>query len=77
MQIKTQFDIGQEVWLIHENKSTKTTVGAININVLSKDTINIIYHLGWEEDFEGEDFLIKSVSGKRLFSTKEELIKSL
>ena len=68
MTIETKFNIGDEVWFIYKDRCQHSKVESIRVykhNSISKIEIN--YHLN------GIDWLPE----ERLFSTKEELLKSL
>lgn len=65
MTISTKYDIGDMVWLMHENRCVSKKVEDIRIDV---DNMYIQYI------FDGGDIWL---SEKHIFSTKEELLKSL
>ena len=71
MTIETKYNIGDEVWLMKENKPTKRVVDFIEIIAASTTSKSFIqYGLKIEGDVE-------RVVESRLFPTKEELLKSL
>lgn len=68
MQINTKFNINDEVYAIMRNKIQKYIIATIDIFIGLNNEIQIEYSVNgdtgnWEED--------------KLFSSKEELIKSL
>ena len=65
MTISTKYDIGDTVWFMHDNKCVSKKVENIKIDV---DNMYIQYI------FNGYGICL---SEKHLFSTKEELLKSL
>ena len=68
MEIKTKFNINDEVWFIYDNKVIKRKIVRINIEIESEQ--RTIYRL---------NPCINNVllEEKNLFPTKEELLKSL
>ena len=71
MTIETKFNIGDEVWFMKENKPTKKVVDFIEIIAASTTSKSFIqYGLKME-------VVVERVTEKYLFSTKEELLKSL
>lgn len=71
MIIETKYNIGQEVWLMKENKPTTQVVDFIEIIAASTTSKSFIqYGLKMEG-------VVERVTENHLFSTKEELIKSL
>lgn len=65
MTISTKYNIGETVWFMHDNKCVSKKIVNIRIDV---DDLCIIYVFN-----ENGMWL----SEKRLYSTKEELLKSL
>lgn len=68
MNIDTVFDINDEVFVMNKNKVKKFSIVGITINAGLKSVICVLYQLNgyignWKES--------------ELFSSKEELIKSL
>lgn len=71
MKIETKHNIGDEVWLMKENKPAKQVVDFIEIIVASATSESFIrYGLKMEG-------LVKRVTENHLFPTKEELLNSL
>lgn len=72
MEIKTKYNIGDEVWAIVDNEIQKSKVFGFRILILAKTTephyIDIVYSLQKGFDWVSED---------KIFSTKQELINSL
>ena len=78
MEIKTAFNPGDKVWVIHEGKAKQLSIRTIKIELNSKDSVfNAIIvenyvNIGTETEYKAkifEDYLC--------FSTREELINSL
>ena len=65
MTISTKYNIGDTVWFMHDNKCVSKKVENINIDV---------YHKYVQYMFDENSIWL---SEKHLFSTKEELLKSL
>lgn len=65
MTISTKYDIGDMVWFMHDNICVLKKVENINIDVC---------HMYIQYMFDENDIWL---SEKHLFSTKEELLKSL
>lgn len=65
MTISTKYDIGDTVWFMHDNRCVLKKVENINIDVC---------HMYIQYMFDENDIWL---SEKHLFSTKEELLKSL
>lgn len=71
MVIKTKYNIGDEVWVMYDNKPSKRAVDFIEIIVASTTSKGFIqYGLKMEG-------VVERMTEKYLFSTKEELLKSL
>ena len=73
MEIKTKFDLWQEVFFLHNNKVHSFQIDSISVRVIAlgggEEEIEISYQLnGLTTDRFDE---------KDLFATKEELLKSL
>ena len=67
MTIETKYNIGDEVWAIVENKVCQYHILNITAKKRMQTTIEVMYYIGnCEWRYEQE-----------LFSTKEELLKSL
>lgn len=67
MEIKTKFNIGDKVWTIYNDKVQTITINKIKIECSSSQPI-ITYMQDYVSDYFDE---------KKLFKTKEELLKSL
>lgn len=65
MTISTKYDIGDMVWFMYDNRCVLKKVENINIDVC---------HMYIQYMFDENDIWL---SEKHLFSTKEELLKSL
>lgn len=70
MKVESKYNVGDEVWIIHNGKPAKYKVNEINI-VIRQAPITILYHLiatkrAYTMSFE-----------EFLFPTKDELLKSL
>lgn len=79
MTIETKYNIGDEVWSICECKAYKFTVKKIEIKCLSS-TMLVKYYLTYidkERDIIMETDVPEPYLEQHLFSTKEELLKSL
>jgi len=68
MTIETKFNVGDECWLMDENKPIKSKIVRIYINIF-KDSHFVKYEL-WDK----EDGL---VDDSEIITTKEELLASL
>lgn len=72
MEIKTKYDLWQEVFFLHNNKVHSFQIDSISVRVIAlgggEEEIEISYKLnGLTNSFDESD----------LFATKEELLKSL
>ena len=67
MEVKTKFNVGDMVWYIYNNKVSHLDVTAVSISVYSDSDPIIKYTLHY--DYELDE--------SKLFTTKEELLKSL
>lgn len=78
MEIKTKFNIGDEVFFMLDNKVTKDIVEniEIGINMLLK-TQKEVYFLKTNKELHPFIGKIACISGDKLFLTKEELLASL
>lgn len=89
MTIETKHNIGDEVWVMYENKPTRLTIGGINISVskgrleLDRARAVIMYYM---EPFEMNPIKMSDAvyipynriyNENDVFPTKEELLKSL
>lgn len=73
MEIKTKYDIGDEVYTLHKNKVVKVKIKAVSCSLS-----NTGRYTGYATDiveglFESNKVFIE----EELFKTKEELLKSL
>lgn len=65
MTISTKYDIGDMVWFMHDNRCVLKKIENINIDV---------YYMYIQYNFDENSIWL---SEKHIFSTKEELLKSL
>ena len=72
MTIKTKYNIGDEVWFMNENKACSDIITAIHI-YRTETMSNVTY--GFGQSIHSQ--IIATMSEQDLFSTKEELLKSL
>lgn len=73
MEIKTKYDIGDEVYTLHKNKVTKVKIKAVGCSLSDTER-----YIGYATDIVGGLFESnKSFTEEELFKTKEELLKSL
>lgn len=75
MNVETKFNVGDNVYYIHNNQIQQSTVNNISINIergVNNDSVvqtaNIIYLVGYKNYEKRED---------ALFATPEDLFKSL
>lgn len=75
MEVNTKYDLDDRVWTVINNKVEKQIVTGITVYHTFKEPylgggekIDILYDLNWQAE---------EVPENRLFSTKEELLKSL
>ena len=68
MTIETKYNIGDEVWFMHENRVHKSKIGAIYIT-LYDDMRVVKYSFG--------NYILEFKENEELYRTKEELLKSL
>ena len=68
MKATTKYDIGDRVWLISGNRAVRSDITRVIISVETPDNREVWYSLHYSDTEIPED---------RLFSTKEELLKSL
>lgn len=82
MTIETKYNIGDEVWVMYENKPTCLTIAAMDIG-LHKKQLWVIYYM---QPYEIDPLKMSNVEyipynrafyEKDVFPTKEELLKSL
>ena len=75
MEVNTKYNIDDRVWIVLNNKVEKQIVTGITVyhtfkepHLGGEEKIDILYDLNWQTE---------EVPESRLFSTKEELLKSL
>lgn len=68
METKTKYNIGDKVWLIRDNRAQRSDITRVVISVESSDNYEVSYSLHFGDTEFPED---------QLFSSKEELLKSL
>ncbi len=68
MTATTKYNIGDKVWIIHDNRALRSDIRSIIISAESPNAFEVKYSLHYGESDIPED---------KLFSTKEELLKSL
>ena len=75
MEVNTKYDLDDRVWTVINNKVEKQIVTGITVYHTFNEPwkgggekIDILYDLNWQ---------VEEVPENRLFSTKEELLKSL
>ena len=70
MTIETKYNIGDDVWLLYNNKAVSSRIFRIEVKVDLHLSARIKYYLSGSDiaEFYSED---------KLFPTKEELLKSL
>ena len=66
MEIKTKFNPGDIIWCIYENKAIRSKITGVGISVY--ETVSTIEYTIDKDERINED---------KVFSTKEELLKSL
>ena len=80
MEIKTKYNIGDEMWTMHDNKVICFTIKGINIKVEDKTLVEYIssekfkQHSYFSDRLEYMPLYIKE---EKVFLTREELLKSL
>lgn len=67
MEIKTKFNINDEIWTMADNKAVTGIIKSISINIISNKT-EINYVMMFNNRIREES---------KCFKTKEELLKSL
>lgn len=78
MTIETKFDIGDEVWLLHDNKIVTSTIKCLSdLNNKLDDIIWDLHLTSSTNTFGFEATHSVSRRESQLFKTKEELIQSL
>jgi hypothetical protein len=77
MEIKTKFDINDSCWIMSSNKPTVYYISGIRVELSEDDgniTTTIVYTIERKSTYnQGE----RDCKEDELFSTKEELIKTL
>ena len=64
----TKFNIGDKVWLIIDNQALRSDITRVIISVESPDNYEVSYSLHYRDT---------EIPEEQLFSTKEELLKTL
>ena len=78
MTIETKYNIGDEVWAMHENRPWKGSVTEINATVVHPEFYSIDYEVKLKDSsFEAPIIVYVDLLEGLVFRTKEELIKSL
>lgn len=81
MNIKTKYNIGDEVWLMYDNKAIRGRILGIEVNYSCShfDDANTPQCVDYSEDYTVKICLGYSIRklGDEFFPTKEELLKSL
>jgi len=72
MDIKTRYNIGDEVWFMNKNKACSDIITAVH-TYRTETIFNITY--GFGKSIHSQ--IIATMSEQDLFPTKEELLKSL
>lgn len=68
MEVITKYNINDKVWLIIDNQAVSANITRVIISVESTDSCTVSYSLNYGSTEYSED---------QLFSTKEDLLKSL
>lgn len=76
MEIKTKFNVGDEVCLIWANRAVYKRIHSINIKITNFNNVYIKYTF-MENNTPEINTCYFEVDESRCFSTKEELLKSL
>lgn len=78
MKIETEFDTGQMVWLMHENKAQEVQILLVKTtSYADKDKIDINYELGIRENHSATSWSNAHKNDDEIFATKQKLIDSL
>lgn len=72
MKIETKYNIGQDVWLVAKNEIVKLRI--TSVNPIISENIKVIKYGFRKTPYTN---LFELIEEKRLFPTKEELLKSL
>ena len=76
MNIETKFDVGDQVFLMHDNKVTHAKIMFILISVQSQRSDNLV--IKYDLITPSPDYiLLKDLKESLLFKTKEDLLNSL
>ena len=68
MEVKTKYDIEDNVWMVSANKVVKTTVTGLGITLTGPDSYEVDYSVNYSSI---------DIPENQLFRTKEELLESL
>ena len=77
MKFETKYNIGDEVWVIHDNEVCRTEITDINIRIVGKVFVESPRYVSAIHSVE---YMLNRgywVAEHKLFPTKEELLKSL
>ena len=80
MEIETKFKLGQEVWVVINNKVENRMIWRITMrtcNTTFKESFDIFYSFKNDYTSPFDQFFTPEIKECELFATKEELIKSL
>lgn len=78
MTIETEYNIGDEVWAMHENRPWKGSVVKIKAIVVHPECYGIDYEVKLKDSsFEAPIIIYVDLLEGLIFRTKEELLKSL
>lgn len=78
MTIETKYNIGDEVWAMHENRAWKGSVTKIHATVVHPECYGIGYEVKLKDSsFEAPIIHDVDLLEGLIFRTKEELLKSL
>lgn len=74
MEVKTKFNLGDEVWMMESNKAVSGSIKELTINIRfnGKNTIKYAIKVLWKSHIWDT-----TRYEEELFPTKEELLKSL
>lgn len=71
MKIETKFNVGNEVWFIHNNVPQSLEIGFITVTIENGYCVEYTFRLG------ADTKRVLYLREDEVFSTKEELINSL
>lgn len=80
MEIKTKYNLGDKVYVMHDNKVVYFTIQRINIKIGDKISIEYVSSEKFRQYLylsKESDYMSLYVEEEKVFSTKEELLKSL